>query len=77
MSDVLATPALIAVIRSIEECKRLRVYCKCEFTFFIDCIVRDGSEEENNEFFWACHEMFIDMNTCIMYNSLYKVFWYH
>lgn len=44
LSDVFDTPALILVILSIEEWSKLRVYCKWEFTDFMDWIVLEGSE---------------------------------
>lgn len=61
LSDVLATPALIVVILSIDECNKLRVYCRWLLADFIDWIVRPGFEWLNKDDFWACHEMFTDI----------------
>ena len=66
------TPALIVVILSIEECNKLRVYCKCEFTDFIDCIARDGSECAKRDFFWFCQDT---LRVIIICYNIKFIFW--
>lgn len=61
LSDVFETPALMLVILSMDECSRFRVYWRWLFTDFMDWIVREGSECENNDFFCACHDTFTDI----------------
>lgn len=53
LSDVLETPALMVVMRSMEACSKLRVYCRCELAVFIDWMARPGSLWANSDFFWA------------------------